>query len=125
MSNINVKKFNKVIISFLDELLAILPEEKNIKVFKNQLSAVEYVSETKIIKSFIEYGYPYKTHILSKDESFFLKYGNVKVEGDYMSEALQLKRLWETKLSKENKEVVWKYFKVLILLAEKYMNHSK
>ena len=122
MANIHVKKFNKIIIGFLDELIKILPEEKNIKVFKSQLSTVEFLDEKKIIKSFIQYGYPYKKQILEKDESFFLKEGNVKIEGDYMSEALQLKRLWQTKLSDDNKEVVWKYFKVLVLICEKYMS---
>jgi hypothetical protein len=122
MANIHVKKFNKIIIGFLDELMKILPEEKNIKVFKSQLSTVEFLDEKKIIKSFIQYGYPYKKQILEKDESFFLKEGNVKIEGDYMSEALQLKRLWQTKLSDDNKEVVWKYFKVLVLICEKYMS---
>jgi len=122
MSNIHLKKFNKIIIGFLDELMKILPEEKNIKVFKSQLSTVEFLDEKKIIKSFIQYGYPYKKQILDKDSSFFLKEGNVKIEGDYMSEALQLKRLWQTKLSDDNKEVVWKYFKVLVLICEKYMS---
>ena len=122
MSNIHVKKFNKIIIGFLDELMKILPEEKNIKVFKSQLSTIEFLDEKKIIKSFIQYGYPYKKQILEKDSSFFLKEGNVKIEGDYMSEALQLKRLWQTKLSDDNKEVVWKYFKVLVLICEKYMS---
>jgi len=122
MANIHVKKFNKIIIGFLEELMKILPEEKNIKVFKSQLSTVEFLDEKKIIKSFIQYGYPYKKQILEKDESFFLKEGNVKIEGDYMSEALQLKRLWQTKLSDDNKEVVWKYFKVLVLICEKYMS---
>ncbi len=122
MANIHVKKFNKIIIGFLDELMKILPEEKNIKVFKSQLSTVEFLDEKKIIKSFIQYGYPYKKQILEKDSSFFLKEGNVKIEGDYMSEALQLKRLWQTKLSDDNKEVVWKYFKVLVLICEKYMS---
>ena len=50
MANIHVKKFNKIIIGFLDELMKILPEEKNIKVFKSQLSTVEYLDEKKIIK---------------------------------------------------------------------------
>lgn len=122
MANIHVKKFNKIIIGFLEELMKILPEEKNIKVFKSQLSTVEFLDEKKIIKSFIQYGYPYKKQILEKDSSFFLKEGNVKIEGDYMSEALQLKRLWQTKLSDDNKEVVWKYFKVLVLICEKYMS---
>lgn len=121
MSEIHVKKFNSVLIGFLDELMQILPDEKNIKVFKSQLSTVKYLDEKKIIKGFIQYGYPYKKQILEKDESFFLKEGNVEVEGDYMNEALQLKRLWETRLSDDNKEVVWKYFKVLVLLCEKYL----
>jgi hypothetical protein len=36
-----------------------------------------------------------------------------------MSEAIHLTEMWKTKLSPENKIVVWKYFQVMILLAEK------
>ena len=32
-----------------------------------------------------------------------------------------LKNLWITEMSEGNKEVVWKYFKIFILLTDKYI----
>ena len=35
-----------------------------------------------------------------------------------------LKNLWISEMSDDNKTVVWKYFKIFILLSEKYINVS-
>lgn len=121
MATIQVKKFNKIIDEFLNELSIILPEEKDIAIFRSQISVFSMIDEGKIIKSFIEHVYPYKKNILENDEHFFLGDGNIKNETDYLSESIHLKSLWKNKLSNENKEVVWKYFKVLILLSQKYI----
>lgn len=121
MAGIHVKKFNKIIKEFLAELINLLPEQKDISIFKGHISIVEMMNETKIIKSFIEHVYPYKKGILEKDEDFFLDQGNFKHENDYLSESIHLKELWKNNLSKENKEIVWKYFQVLIILSEKYI----
>jgi len=72
-----------------------------------------------LLESFIQYVYPFKDQIMNKDEDFFLQGDNVGVDQDYMSHAIHLKDLWQTKLRPENKEVVWKYFQVMIVLAEK------
>ena len=95
--------------------------KEDIRVFKSQVSTIEYLDESKILKSFIQFGYPYKDQILKKDEEFFLKTGSVNVENDYMSESIHLRDLWKNKLSPKNKEVVWKYFQVMIVLADKYL----
>ena len=124
MASIHVKKFNKIIKDFLDALINILPDEKDIVIFKSNVAVVGFVDETKIIKSFIEHIYPYKQRVLAKDETFFLETGNVKSETDYLSESIHLKKIWKDNLSNENKEIVWKYFQVLILLSEKHINKS-
>ena len=59
--------------------------------------------------------------VLEKDEKFFLG-NNVEIEKDYMSQAIHLTDLWKNKLSDNNKIVVWKYFQVLTILADKYKN---
>ena len=113
-------KFNKVVNNFLNDLSSILPKEKDILVFQSQISVMEMVDPSKMIKSFIKFAFPFKDKIVNKDEKFFLGEGNVPIEADYMSESIHLKKLWENKLSDENKEIVWKYFQVLTVLAEKY-----
>jgi hypothetical protein len=114
-----VERFNTITKNFLTDLHNILPEEKDIKVFKSQLSVLEMMDPSKIIKSFVEFVYPYKEHILKKNEDFFL--GNLEIEDDYLSESIHLKDLWKSKLSDENKEIVWKYFKIMVVLSDKYL----
>jgi hypothetical protein len=114
----NVKKFNKIIDNFLSELHKILPTEKDIIIFQSQLSVATMLNEKKILNSFIEFVYPHKNNILAKNEDFFLK-DNIDVDKDYLSDSIHLKDLWKTKLNKENKDIVWKYFQVMILLSEK------
>jgi len=111
-------RFNKIVDKFLNELQTILPDEKNIIIFQSQISVAIMVDPNKILKSFIKYGYPHKNHILAKNEDFFLG-DKMNIKQDYLSEAIHLKELWKNKLSNENKEVVWKYFQVMTLLAEK------
>lgn len=111
-------KFNKIVDKFLNELHTILPDEKNIVIFQSQVSVAVMVDPNKVLKSFIKYGLPYKEHIVNKNEDFFLG-DKVSVKQDYMSEALHLKELWKNKLSDENKSVVWKYFQVMTVLAER------
>ena len=111
-------RFNKIVDKFLNELHTILPNEKDIVIFQSQVSVATMVEPTKILKSFIKYVYPHKEHILKKNEDFFLG-DELSIKQDYMSDAIHLTDLWKNKLSEQNKEVVWKYFQVMILLAEK------
>lgn len=114
-----VTKFNKIVEKFLEELGSILPDEKDIVIFQSQLGVMTMVDPSKIIKSFIQHLYPYKDKIMSKDEAFFLGDG-VQIKQDYLSEAIHLTELWKNKLSEQNKQVVWKYFQVMTVLAEKF-----
>ena len=58
---------------------------------------------------------------MEKNEDFFLG-NNLSEKQDYMSEAIHLTEIWKSKLSPENKNIVWKYFQVMIVLAEKSLN---
>lgn len=120
MNKNNSLRFNKMVNNFLDELQTILPDEKDIVIFKSQLDVTAMINPHKILQSFILYVYPYKKYIMEKKEEFFLG-NNISLKKDYMTEAIHLTDLWKTKLSNENKEVVWKYFQVMIILSEKSM----
>lgn len=117
----SILRFNKTINKFLEELQKILPNEKDITIFQSQIDVALMFDETKVLKSFIQFVLPYKKQILEKDEKFFLG-NNVEIEKDYMSQAIHLTDLWKNKLSDNNKIIVWKYFQVLTILAEKYKN---
>ena len=111
-------RFNKIVDKFLNDLHTILPDEKDIVIFQSQVGVAIMVDPTKLLKSFIKYVYPHKDHILKKNEYFFLG-DEFSIKQDYMADAIHLTDLWKNKLSDQNKEVVWKYFKVMTLLAEK------
>lgn len=112
------EKFNKLVDNFLRDLQSILPDETEIAVLKSQIAVATMWSENKILKSFIDYVYPYKEHIMEKNEEFFLG-DDISEKKDYLSEALHMAELWQNKLSDDNKDVVWKYFQVMVVLAEK------
>ena len=113
-------RFNKTINKFLEELQKILPGEKDIPIFQSQIDVTLMFDESKVLKSFIQFVSPYKQQIIDKDEKFFLG-DNVEIEKDYMSQAIHLTDLWKNKLSNENKLIVWKYFQVLVILADKHI----
>lgn len=117
----SILRFNKTINKFLEELQKILPNEKDITIFQSQIDVTLMFDESKVLKSFIQFVLPYRKQILEKDENFFLG-NNVGIEKDYMSKAIHLTNLWKNKLSDNNKIIVWKYFQVLIILADKYKN---
>ena len=69
------------------------------------------------------YVYPFKTQILEKDANFFLSGGGQDELKDSSGLKFRdnIKKLWISKMSDENKEIVWKYFRVFVLLCEKYI----
>lgn len=113
-----VSRFNKQVKNLLSDLKRIFPQRKEISIGQAQLETALMVNQRVVIDSFIKYVYPFKDQIQKKDEHFFLKPGNVG-EDDYISEALQLRELWKNELRPENKDMLWKYFQVLIVLAER------
>lgn len=112
------EKFYKTVDNFVGALRKILPRDTAIADAQADLMLIKTISRRVILNSFTKYVYPYKNQIMIKDESFFL--GNSsQVEEDYLSKALRLKQLWVEQLCPANKEVVWTYFKVLVILSER------
>jgi hypothetical protein len=62
----------------------------------------------------------YRDYILTKDEAFFLTHDiEVNSHKDYWDEFINyIKGIWRT-LDVENKEIIWKYFHVLLVLSDK------
>jgi hypothetical protein len=112
--------FNKQLNKFLEALQKILPNDLSIKTARSQISSAIFVSPKKVLEQFIKHVFPFKNKIMEKDESYFLETEEKTfgIKEDNLSEALQLKNIWKT-LRKENKEMIWTYFQVLIVLAEK------
>jgi hypothetical protein len=66
----------------------------------------------------------YREYILSKNEDFFLTTSTEEIEihstrKEYWVEFISyIRSIWKT-LDTENKDVIWKYFHVLLVLSDK------
>jgi hypothetical protein len=109
--------------NFINDLYNIFPDNKDIMIFKEKYFLVRKANSNLVIQYFVMYIYPFKDKIMSKDESFFLDGGGQDELKDTSGLKFRdnLKILWLDNMSEENKEIVWKYFKVFILLCEKYV----
>jgi hypothetical protein len=109
--------------NFINELCTIFQNNGEILLFREKYNLVRGVNSNLIIEHFIAYIYPFKKNIMNKEESFFLDGGGQEELKDNSGLKLRdnIKTLWITQLSEENKEIIWKYFKIFILLCEKYI----
>lgn len=129
----DLTKFNLQCENLINDLIKILPDEKDLKVAYEQFSFLKSANAEFALRGFLKYVYPCKDHIMNKDEEFFLGNGvnqevnkfisNEKINNDYaIDKVLNLKNFWKSKLSNDDKEVIWKYFQVLIVLCERYVS---
>lgn len=103
---------------FFDELIAILPQEKDFIVMrffiKDQIPIVDVMEY--IIKVFV----PLEKQVLEKDATFFLEhqvlFENLK---EHDSKVNYFKNLWST-TDDDNKEIIWKWFKYFVIIGKKY-----
>ncbi len=119
-------KLLQQISNFIEELNTTFPNNNDIEIFKEKFSFLKSVNSQLIIEYFIKFIYPLKECILNQDEKFFLEGGGQDdVKDKYgLNMRNNLKNLWINEMSNDNKTVVWKYFKIFILLSDKYINES-
>ena len=115
--------FLKQIDNFINELCIIFPKSKDILVLSEKYNIIKSVNSNLIIEYFVIYIYPHKNKIEEKDESFFIEGGGQDEIKDTSGLKFRdnIKTLWINEMSDENKEIIWKYFKLFMLLCEKYI----
>ena len=111
----------------IEYLLKELPNDVNIKMFNEKYYLVKKTNSAMIINAFIKFVLPQKEKIFNRDEEYFMNGGGQeKLQEDKYKDkyqySLDLKENWKT-LNEEQKEIIWKYFKILIILAEKHVKH--
>lgn len=109
--------------NFMDELCTIFPQNMEIQIFREKYNIIRSANSNLIIEYFCLYVYPFKQIILNQDETFFLDGGGQEELKDTSGLKFRdnIKNLWVSKMSSENKEIIWKYFKVFTILCEKYL----
>jgi hypothetical protein len=111
----------------IEYLLKELPNDVNIKMFNEKYYLIKKTNSAMIINAFIKFVLPQKDKIFNRDEDYFMNGGGQeKLKQDKYKDkyqySLDLKENWKN-LSEEQKEIIWKYFKILIILAEKHVKH--
>lgn len=128
-----IKMFNKQIISLITELINYFNDNK-MKILKEKILIVNSANPSLIIRLFFENVYKYKDIIMEKDETFFLEQINednisklynknkqlAEKNNINIMDVINLKDYWES-LNSDDKDVIWKYLQVLIVLTEKWV----
>jgi len=118
----NLSKFNEQLLNFLQEMCRLFPEDKKLSTFLFTVDLMKKANPRELMNQFKQYVYPFKSQILNKDESFFLEnaFGDNIQDKSNMSEMLRIKEIWISgKLTKNDKDCIWNYFKVFIYLLDK------
>jgi hypothetical protein len=121
--------FNRHADDFCRDLVNTFPEVSEFKQLKSALLLVKNLDERKPRDVFVKFlTSDIRTSIINKDETFFLtEVHNHKHIINHVEEADasqwdnivdMLRNLWGT-LGEDNKDVIWKYFHVLIVISDK------
>lgn len=130
MNNNNIKIsplsiFNININGLVDDLIRLFPDKKYLQVFKLKFETLIKYNPRRSYNLFKSEVYIYKNEIINRDSNFFLKkkYNDRLKNNDINSnwsldKILDIKNIWG-QLSNDNKNIIWEYFSVLIICAEK------
>ena len=116
-----LEKFNNTFNEFVEDMISIFPNDPELRMYKTALSAAMCVDDTMVINIFNDSVVKkYGSQLLARDESYFLNHDYTEIieNADYNALITKIKQYWIT-MNEENRNAVWKYFKVLILLSRK------
>jgi hypothetical protein len=117
--------FNTQLIRFFEQLAETFPEERDIKMAVEAIHGLKKINPKMILQLFHDNVYkPVGEPIKREDEEVVIAYAKQIITSQYneMSIALVMFDKYWPSLTDANKEVIWKYLKVLCVLCEKALN---
>jgi hypothetical protein len=107
--------------SFLQQLMLVFPEDRDIFLFESGLKLVQKTNPTLVVREVVAKMTPFEKAIETKDEKFLLDFQYTSIEELQGMDMVinKLKEMWKT-ISDENKECIWKYLQVILGLAKRY-----
>jgi len=116
-------KFNKTFKEFTNDLVQSFPNDPDFKMYKMAVSTAMIMNESLVIGVFKEKVIDlYSDKILAKDDAFFMDNSYNELQGEFSEASAiiqKLKGYWSG-MSTEDRDVVWRYFVVLVKLGQKY-----
>jgi hypothetical protein len=110
MANTTISSFNDLLQQFLDELEVAFPDDAKIKKYQASFILVRKSSVRKPLTEFMASIGPYASHIMTKNEEFFLTSDSEFVKN------LNIPKLWG-KASDANKDAIWQYLQTLYIIG--------
>lgn len=122
--------FNIKLREFVNDLIVVFPNDSDLYSFKTSLNMIGLVNERQMIDLFVRFVHSaYRSQILSRDETFFLAHNyadelNSMSDQNVTEQLIQKIKSYWSDMSADNREIVWKYFEVLIKLTDKYTSFN-
>jgi hypothetical protein len=114
--------FNNQLLAFVEDLAETYTEEKDIRVALDALKALKRANPKLLHTSFMKYIYPdFHKPVLEEDETTLISKAREVLDSEYKDFAFAyviFDRHWST-MSQANKDAIWKWCKVLVVLAER------
>jgi hypothetical protein len=124
----NLSKLNNQINDFMMKLIEIFPAETSIGIFHEKFLFIKKYNPRKIYSSIYPVISPYKDHIMSKDDQFFLSLLNENRteinEQDTLLSSINFHKLWKSDITDDIRNVIWQYFQVIYILLERIKQES-
>ena len=117
-----VRLFKHKLLTFLDILIEQFPKERDFPLLKLGIKT-RMVSVKDTLKEFTAGILPHKEMVLNKDEEFFLtKCGSLLSGTEVTTDELDhFKKIWTSdSLTEDDKENLWKWFKLFLDIDIKY-----
>lgn len=123
-----LEKFNQTFIDFIEDLCTAYPTDGDLRMYKFMLSTAVMADKSTIQKLFYKNVVSiYQHQIAKEDEAFFIKkdYSKLANKMSGAGEVIDKLKVYWTDMSEENKRVVWKYMKVLVILAKRIYHEQQ
>jgi hypothetical protein len=128
MENTFYTLFNSKADEFFKDMINGFPREYEqvvgeFKTLKSGFNLLKNVDEKKPQKVFREYVVAeYRDKIMNRDESFFMEKKDFDIASkrkEYWMEFIEMIKTAWSSMDDANKDIIWKYFKLLVVLSDK------
>jgi hypothetical protein len=120
------KAFNTLLFHFLDDVIGIFPDKKEIQIAKKSFQTIKQLNVTALIKCWNQYVYlPYRNYIDAGDISFFID-KDYKSDLIYLQDAEEIMKMIDAlrnpirEMGEENKKISVKYIQQLSNISNLY-----
>lgn len=120
MSDINIlRHYKNTLIEFMDELIDMFPTEEDLVILRFFLN--DQVPIEDVVKHTYTHLVPLKPLIQDRNDKFFLDNQVLYQDINNSNKVNHFKNMWTNpNITTEDREVMWRWFELLVALAEKY-----